>query len=155
MCWVTIDLFNFEETVTATVATNLGGVFDSNTFEQLLGSILNLDIAVTKTSQFNGTTYLVDVLGGEGQVRISANELAKRLINLTPDQKQQLVDAGLTIVQVSSNDQPTTPTSTVPTKTIQRTIPPWAVAVIVVLNSVIIIAVLLIVLGITWRRYKR
>ena len=33
--------------------------------------------------------------------------------------------------------------------------PVWAVAVIVVLNSVIIISCLLIVLGVIWRRYSR
>ena len=38
---------------------------------------------------------------------------------------------------------------------IPRKIPPWAIAVIIVLNSVIIILVLLLVLGVVWKRYSR
>jgi len=38
---------------------------------------------------------------------------------------------------------------------VTRTIPTWAVAVIVVLNSVIIVTLLLIILAIIWRRYSR
>ena len=38
---------------------------------------------------------------------------------------------------------------------IVKKIPEWAVAVIVVLNSVIIIFILLLVLGVVWKRYSR
>ena len=39
--------------------------------------------------------------------------------------------------------------------TVTRSIPSWAIALIVIVNSVIVISLLLIVLAILWRRYTR
>ena len=47
------------------------------------------------------------------------------------------------------------PTVEPPEVEIDLKIPPWAVAVIVVLNSTIVIALLLLIVGILWRRLIR
>ena len=147
-CEFTIMLFSRDDTVSTIVIVNTG-TLNINIFEDVLGDLLGLDIDVTNSERTNRTFFTVDFTGRDGQELVTADDLRDRVELILEDPR--LVDAGLTIVQVSSNSPVTTPPPPVPT----RPIPTWAVAVIVVLNSVIIIAVLLIVLGITWRRYKR
>jgi len=79
---------------------------------------------------------------------------------LDPNELTQLVESkqmeitgvlGYDIVSVGSN-RPTEP----PVVTrVNRSIPSWAIALIVIVNSVIIISLLLIVLAILWKRYTR
>lgn len=133
------------------MVVSAGITLNVNTFEDLLGGILSLNIDVTSSNQVNSTHYIVDIIGKDGQLIISPEDLAFLIEGLTVEQRQSLQDAGIDIVQVTSNAPVATPTSAVPA----RPIPAWAVAVIVVLNSVIIIAVLLIVLLIMCRRYRR
>ena len=47
------------------------------------------------------------------------------------------------------------PTERPVVRTVTRSIPSWAIALIVIVNSVIIISVLLIVLAMLWRRYTQ
>lgn len=155
-CQLTIDLFNIEDTVRVTLGIDLAP-YDPVTFAQITSNILDLDIFVTSSERHNATTYLVDILGRDAQVLVPADELVVRLLDLisTPNQVGLLTDAGLTILDVmSSAGVPTTTTPTsgpIPT----RPFPSWAVAVIVVLNSVIIIGVLLVILVIILRRFRR
>lgn len=151
-CTLTIDLFNFVDTVTTRVVVNIE-IFDPDTFEQILENILNLDIEITDSTALNSTYYSVEMFGLDGQQLVAPQELALLLIELAQNQPQLLIDAGFSIAEVFSNAPPevSTPPTAVPT----RPIPTWAVVVIVVLNSVIIIGVLLLILGIVWKRYTR
>ena len=153
-CTLTIDLFNLEDTVTARVVVNIEG-FDPDTFEQILENILNLNIEITDSTPINSTYYSVDLFANEldSQQLVSPQELALLLTQLARNQPQLLIDAGFSIAEVFSNGA--TEASTPPTAVPTRPIPTWAVVVIVVLNSVIIIGVLLLILGIVWKRYTR
>lgn len=155
-CEVLIQLYNFEDTVTTKILISVG-VFDANTFEQVIGGIINIDIDVTNTNQVNNTFYEVDFFGRDGSTLILADDLAERLfsLNMDEDQKALLARAGIALIEIMSNSQTVTTPTPDPEAVPVRPIPAWAVAVIVVMNSVIIIGVLMIVLGITWRRYKR
>ena len=64
---------------------------------------------------------------------------------------------GFNIATVSSNNMTPEPPSTTepPVRTEDDSIPSWAIALIVIVNSVIIVSVLLIILAILWRRYTR
>ncbi len=151
-CDLIINLFSIEDTVTTNVAVTLGE-FDANTLKQLLSAILNLEVDITGSTRLNESFYEVDLIGYNNGEVVLAENLAFLLNSLTDDQRSQLLSAGLDITRVQSNAPVTTPTQppSVPT----RPIPTWAVVVIVVLNSVIIIGFLLIVLGVTWRRFRR
>ena len=124
---------------------------DRDIVEQVIGNILMLNIDITDVKQLNITHYQIELFGRDGQALISADDLAASLSNLSPEQNLLLLQIGVNIADVISNAPLPTPTTRVPV----RPIPPWAVGVIVVLNSVIIVALLLIVLGIIWRRYRR
>lgn len=153
ICAFVIMLYSTSDTVTAIVNAN-SGTLNNNVFESILGGILELDIDVTSKVTNNGTFFTVNFTGRDGQELVMADDLLARVESLLTNEQDValLRQAGLAIVEVTSN-APVSTTPSLPTPT--RPIPPWAVAVIVVLNSVIIIAVLLIVLGITWRRYRR
>lgn len=58
---------------------------------------------------------------------------------------------GYDIISIESN----MPTERPVVVRVTRSIPGWAIALIVIVNSVIIISLLLIVLAILWRRYTR
>ena len=64
---------------------------------------------------------------------------------------------GYDIVTISSNNvTPQPPSATEPPeRTEDHSIPSWAIALIVIVSSVIIVSVLLIILAILWRRYTR
>jgi CBS domain containing-hemolysin-like protein len=152
-CDLTIILFDFEDTVTTQIIVNSGNL-NRNTLADVLSSILGVDVDVVRSNQVNGTFFAVDFIGRDGLNLLSSEELERRILTLLADMNQvaALLTAGYTIVDVMSNAPMTTTTpEAVPT----RPIPAWAVAVIVVLNSVIIITVLLVILCITLRRYKR
>ena len=79
---------------------------------------------------------------------------------LDPIELQELIESkqmdimallGYDIISTTSNK----PTEIPVVVRVTRSIPGWAIALIVIVNSVIIISLLLIVLAILWRRYTR
>lgn len=149
-CELTINLFKFEDSVTVTVVISTG-FLDTNIIEELFSDILGLDIKVTKTVQQNATYFAVDFIGTDNEAIVSSEELADKIRTLSTSQKQQLLDAGVSVVDVTSNG----PTATPPTEVPAPSVPVWAVVLIVVVNSLIVLLVLLIVVIIIWRRYRR
>ena len=149
-CEVMIRLFDFQSTVDI-ILIGMVDNLQSDVLEQLLTNILGLDLTITNFDQFNATHYSVQIYGQDGGIFIPAGVLHSRLLNLTEAELLRLEREGFLIVGSVSND-PVVPTpNMIPT----RPIPVWAVAVIVVLNSGIIITVLLIIVGVLWRRYSR
>lgn len=146
-CELSIRLFRFSTTVNVTVR---GDVNSNTTFEQLLEDFLNLDIVTTIIKRLNRTHFQIEAYGKNATTVISADELAKRIGNLTDDQKNILIQAGFEITEILSNT-PVQPPSRVP----RPTIPAWAVVVIVIINSVIIIAVLVIILILLLRSLRK
>ena len=151
-CSVIINLFGFEDTVTTDIEV-IQGEFDASTLQQLLTNLLSLEVELTSFNAFNTTFYEVDLIGFNNDEIIPADSLAFLLDALTDQQLLQLEGAGLSIVMIQSNAPQATPSG--PPRVVTRPIPTWAVVLIVVLNSVIIIGFLLLVLGITWRRFRR
>lgn len=150
-CEVVVQLYDISNTVKAILIGILGN-FDEDLFEQLLGGFLELDVQVTESTLLNSTYYQIQLYGKDGTEFTDADELARRILALSNDQRDLLQQAGFNIVRVELPEAPTTESPPViPT----RVIPTWAVAVIVVLNSVIIIFVLLLILILLWRRYSR
>lgn len=151
-CELRIDLFIFEDTATATLEGNVN-FFNLEDVEKRIGEVLNIEIDFVNARQLNSTHFEIDFFGRDDNDNlILADKLVEMFISLSDQDKGLLEAAGIFIKRVTSNAPQPTPTSpAVPT----RPIPTWAVAVIVVMNSVIIIGVLLIILGIIWRRYKR
>lgn len=84
---------------------------------------------------------------GDGKF-VEPNELAQLIESKQGDLAAAL---GYDIISVESNRATEAPVVT----TVTRSIPDWAVALIVIVNSVIVISLLLIVLAILWRRYTR
>lgn len=84
----------------------------------------------------------------EGDKFVEPNELRQRIMS-----KQMEIAArlGYNILSVESNRPTVPPVQT----TVSRSVPDWAIALIVIVNSVIIISLLLIVLAMLWRRYTR
>ena len=77
-----------------------------------------------------------------------------------PSELQQMIESrqmdivdllGYGIISVVSNRPTERPVVT----RVTRSIPSWAIALIIIVNSVIIMSLLLIVLAILWRRYTR
>lgn len=156
VCQLIMVLFRFQDTVTATVVVNQGR-YDADTFDQILQNILSLDVEITDSDQLNSTYLQVDFFArNSAGMFVEPGSIVLTLQNLNEDQRQPLVDAGLSIIQVVSNGEVPTPTpSSTATPVPTRPFPTWAVVLIVVLNSVIIIAVLLLILGIVCKRYSR
>lgn len=151
-CEATIQLFEEKDTVTvviggAIIRTTLG------TLEEIFSDILNMDVDIVQSNEVSPTQLDVDLIARDSNNNlIPADELAALIKSLDDSQKVQLITTGLTIIDVNSNaPQVTTAISPVPT----RPIPAWAVAIIVVMNSAILVGVLLIILLIVWRRYRR
>ena len=151
-CRLIINLFALEDTVTADIEITQGE-FDASTLQQLLTNLLNLEVDVTNFSALNATFYKVELVGFNNGEIILADSLAFLLNSLTDQQLLRLEEAGLNIMTIQSNTPVTTPSG--PPGVPARPIPTWAVVLIVVLNSVIIIGFLLAVLGVTWKRFRR
>lgn len=79
---------------------------------------------------------------------LEANKLVEMI-----ESKQTAISRGLgyDIISVEVNKETVPPVL----RTEPRSIPSWAIALIVIVNSVIIISMLLIVLAILWKRYTR
>jgi hypothetical protein len=75
---------------------------------------------------------------------ISAADLQSRIESVMDDERLNRFGFDIVSVEVGSEEPE-----------ILRKIPVWAVVVIAVLNSVIIILVLLLVVGVIWKRYSR
>ena len=85
---------------------------------------------------------------------------------IEPNELQQLIESnkkelaaalGYSIISVESSKPTEDPMVTIATMvtTVTQTIPDWAIALIVIVNSVLVISLLLIVLGILWKCYTR
>ena len=85
---------------------------------------------------------------GDDDQFIEANKLQQLIESNEKDLSTAL---GYNILSVESNKPTEPPVVT----TVTRSIPDWAIALIVIVNSVIVISLLLIVLAILWRRYNR
>ena len=138
LCELIIRVFDIGSTVNVTIS---GPITTNFTFERLLHDFLGLDIIATSIVQLNSTHYEIQVYGKNATRVIGADELMRLISNLTAEQKDLLMQAGIMITGVVSN-RPVQPPSRIP----RPSIPAWAVVVIVILNSVIIIAVLVIIL---------
>ena len=79
---------------------------------------------------------------------VDPNELKELIIAKEAEISRVL---GYDITSVESNKATEPPVVT----RVSRSVPTWAIALIVIVNSVIIISLLLIVLAILWRRYTR
>ena len=146
VCELIIRLFDIASTVNVTI----NGPINTNvTFEQLLHDFIGLDIVTTDIVQLNSTHYEIQVYGKNATRVIDSDELTRLISNLTTEQRDLLMQAGITITSVVSN-RPVRPPSSVP----RPSIPAWAVVVIVILNSVIIIAVLVIILVLLLRSLR-
>lgn len=88
---------------------------------------------------------------GDDHKLIDANELQQRIKSNENEIAARLNVLGYDFISVESNKPTEPPTVTMVT----RSIPDWAIALIVIVNSVIVISLLLIVLAILWRRYTR
>ena len=85
---------------------------------------------------------------GDDDQFIEANILQQMIES---NEKELSAALGYDIISVESNKPTQPPVVT----TVTRNIPDWAIALIVIVNSVIVISLLLIVLAILWRRYNR
>ena len=138
VCELITRLFDIDSTVNVTVN---GPIITNLTLERLLEDFLGLEIIITRIVQLNSTHYGIQVYGKNATQVIGSDELARLISNLTVEQRDLLMQAGITITGVVSN-RPVRPPRPIP----RPSIPAWAVVVIVILNSVIIIAVLIIIL---------
>ena len=146
LCELNVHLFDYDTTVFVTIQ----GSSDTNvTFERLLEEFFTLDIVLTNIVPINATHYGIEAYGMNMTIVIGADDLAKRIGNLTDDQKNLLRQVGISITGVVSN-RPTEPPRRIP----RPTIPAWAVVVIVILNSVIVIAILIIILFLLLRSLR-
>jgi len=153
-CQATIELFESRNTVTLFIDGNIG-TFQLDSLEELLSRVINMETKIVRSESSNFTQFAIIVVSRDGnETIVPANVVANMFKTLSPSQIAELRAKGISILEVVSNDNvPTTspPVVAVPT----RPIPPWAVAVIVVMNTAIIAGILLIVFLIIWRRYRR
>lgn len=146
LCDLIIRLFDISWTVNVTIN---GPITTNSTLERLLHDFLGLDIVTTRILQLNSTHYEIQFYGKNVTQVIGSDELTRLISNLTAEQRDLLMQAGIRITGVVSN-RPVQPPSRIPTPSI----PAWAVVVIVILNSVIIIAVLVIILVLLLRSLR-
>ena len=90
----------------------------------------------------------MQVYAEENNNFVEPNELRKRIVS---KQVEIAAALGYNIVEVESNRATQPPVIT----RVTRSVPNWAIALIVIVNSVILISLLLIVLAMLWRRYTR
>lgn len=91
---------------------------------------------------------MVTIYGTKDDVFLDPNELTQ----LIESKQTEITGAlGYDIISVRSNKPTEQPVVT----RVHRSIPSWAISLIVIVNSVIIISLLLIVLAMLWRRYTR
>jgi len=147
-CEIEIRIFNPEVTADVLLLGN-ASIFDADLFEEVIGDILDLDAVITQIDQINSTHFTVQMFGEQGGVLVSVAAIVGPLSNLSAADTIRLRDLGFEIQNVISNAPTEVPTM------LTRVIPVWAVAVIVVINSVIVISALLIIVGILWKRYSR
>jgi hypothetical protein len=149
-CSVVVRLFDFEHIVALTLANPYESVIDKiDLLEVVLGDILGdkdiADLYVVEVVAINETHSRVEIYAVNANNEfISAAELKSYVEAVRSDERLVRLGFDITEVEVASEEPE-----------IIRKIPDWAVGVIVVLNSVIIIFILLLVLGVIWKRYSR
>jgi hypothetical protein len=151
-CSLVVRLFDLQQIVDLTLANPYDEVVGKvDLLEAVLADILGDEVAdlyVVRLVAINDTHTRAEVYAiNPNNEFISAADLHSRIVSVMDD--DTLIRFGVNIVSVDvASEEPEI-------LEIPRKIPPWAIAVIIVLNSVIIILVLLLVLGVVWKRYSR
>jgi hypothetical protein len=153
LCGLLVEVYRFYDTVTITLMGNISN-FNPTVFSQLLGNLLDYEIHVANIRYINNTAFSIDIFALDGQGAVQDPDvLEEEIIGLSDENKNLMEEAGFTIIYTSVNSNK--PSTEPPTGDIDRQIPEWAVAIIVVLNSVIIISLLMVIVAILWRRIRK